>query len=58
MNYKVIIMKLTYEQYLYEKTVLEAYGYTSITTYEEWKDIKNKKINTIYCHRIRYFRFL
>ena len=47
MNYKVIIMKLTYEQYLYEKSILEAYGYTSITTYEEWKDIKNKKINTV-----------
>ena len=33
-------MDTSYEKYLEEKALLEAYGHTSIITYEEWKVIK------------------
>lgn len=33
-------MNTSYAQYLYEKSILEAYGYSSIITYEEWVNIK------------------
>lgn len=32
-----------YEQYLEEKATLEAYGHTSVVTYEEWLEIKGFK---------------
>lgn len=35
-------MNISYEQYLYEKSLLESYGHTSVITYEEWVDIKLK----------------
>ena len=28
-------------QYLYEKSLLEMYGYSSVITFEEWLEIKN-----------------
>lgn len=31
-------------QYLYEKSVLEMYGYSSVITFEEWLEIKNIKL--------------
>ena len=30
-------------QYIYEKSLIEQYGYSSITTFEEWLEIKNCK---------------
>lgn len=33
---------LSYEKYLQEKAQLEAYGQTSVITYEEWKQIKEE----------------
>ena len=36
-------MDTSYEKYLEEKALLEAYGYTSIITYEEWKEIKEEE---------------
>ena len=33
-------MNTSYEKYLEEKALLEAYGHTSIIIYEEWKVIK------------------
>ena len=43
------IKKMTREeqlrnQYIYEKSLLEQYGYQSVTTFEEWLEIKNKQI--------------
>ena len=31
-------------QYIYEKSLIEQYGYRSITTFEEWLKIKNIKL--------------
>ena len=31
-------------QYIYEKSLIEQYGYNSITTFEEWLEIKNIKL--------------
>lgn len=31
-------------QYIYEKSLLEQYGYCSITTFEEWLRIKHIKL--------------
>ena len=31
-------------QYIYEKSLLEQYGHRSITTFEEWLEIKNIKL--------------
>ena len=36
-------MDTSYEKYLQEKALLEAYGHTSVITYEEWKQIKEDK---------------
>ena len=36
-------MDTSYEKYLEEKASLEAYGHTSIITYEEWKEIKEEE---------------
>ena len=36
-------MDTSYEKYLEEKDSLEAYGHTSIITYEEWKKIKEEE---------------
>lgn len=33
-------MNLSYEQFLYEKSLLESYGHNSIITYKEWLEIK------------------
>lgn len=47
-DYKNIIYKeikdmdTSYEKYLQEKVLLEAYGHTSVITYEEWKEIKKE----------------
>ena len=31
-------------QYIYEKSLIEQYVYSSITTFEEWLEIKNIKL--------------
>ena len=31
-------------QYIYEKSLIEQYGYQSIITFEEWLEIKGKNI--------------
>lgn len=31
-------------QYIYEKSLIEQYGYRSITTFEEWLEIKKIKL--------------
>ena len=31
-------------QYIYEKSLIEQYDYSSITTFEEWLEIKNIKL--------------
>ena len=36
-------MDTSYEKYLEEKALLEAYGHTSVITYEEWKEIKEEE---------------
>ena len=36
-------LKELYQQYIYEKSLLEMYGYTSVTTFEEWLQIKRKR---------------
>lgn len=36
-------MDTSYEKYLQEKARLEAYGHTSVITYEEWKEIKKEE---------------
>lgn len=39
-------MDTSYKKYLEEKALLEAYGHTSVITYEEWKKIKAETVET------------
>ena len=32
-----------YQQYIYEKLLSDMFGCTSVTTFEEWLEIKNKR---------------
>ena len=36
-------LKELYNQYIYEKSLLEFYGHQSVVTFEEWLTIKNKR---------------
>ena len=36
-------LKELYNQYIYEKSLVEMWGYQSVLTFEEWLEIKNKR---------------
>ena len=44
-NYKTMNeeLKELYNQYIYEKSLIEMWGYQSVLTFEEWLEIKNKR---------------
>ena len=44
-NYKTMNeeLKELYNQYIYEKSLVEMWGYQSVLTFEEWLEIKNKR---------------
>ena len=36
-------LKELYNQYIYEKSLVEMWGYQSVLTFEEWLEIKKKR---------------
>ena len=36
-------LKELYQQYIYEKSLVEMWGYQSVLTFEEWLEIKKKR---------------
>ena len=44
-NYKTMNeeLKELYNQYIYEKSLVEMWGYQSVLTFEEWLEIKKKR---------------
>ena len=44
-NYKTMNeeLKELYNQYIYEKSLVEMWGYQSVLTFEDWLEIKNKR---------------
>ena len=40
-------LKELYNQYIYEKSLVEMWGYQSVLTFEEWLEIKQKNYEWI-----------
>ena len=40
-------LKELYNQYIYEKSLVEMWGYQSVLTFEEWLEIKKKNYEWI-----------